>query len=246
VITFSRNFGHQIAITAGVDFAQTDAVVIIDADLQDPPELIPGMIDKWKEGNKIVHMKRKRRSGESVPKIALAKMFYRFFNTLSVVKIPHDAGDFKLLDKDVVNYLKGLKEHNKFIRGLVMLGGFKEAGLEYDRPARFAGKPKYSLIKSSGLALNGVVSLSAKPIRVVTFLGLGGVITSILVGAYTLLAKFLFPDKVIPGWASLLLVIVFFSSIQLISLGIVGEYVGRIFDEVKNRPLYVIKERTNC
>ncbi len=246
VVTFSRNFGHQVAITAGINFSQSNAVVIIDADLQDPPELIPEMVSKWKQGYKVVHMKRKRRQGESVLKLALANMFYRIFNVLSIVKIPLDVGDFKLLDKDVVNYLKELREHTKFIRGQVMLAGYSQTYLEYERQPRFAGGSKYSLLKSSGLALNGVVSLSPKPLRIVTFLGIFGVIASILVGIYTLLSKFLLPDKVIPGWASLLLITTFFSSIQLISMGIVGEYVGRIFDEVKNRPIYVIKEKINC
>lgn len=246
VISFSRNFGHQIAISAGIEYSDADAAIIMDADLQDPPEIIPAIVRKWKEGFKVVHMKRKSRAGEGLIKKILAKVFYRFINWVSYIEIPRDVGDFKLLDKAVVNYLKEIKEHHRFMRGLEVLAGFNQAILEYDREARFAGKPKYSFWKSFRLAIDGITSFSSRPLRIVTFLGVLGIISSICLTAYAIISKVMLPQKVLPGWTSLLISLTFFSGIQLFSLGLIGEYVGRIYEEVKNRPLYVVREKINC
>lgn len=244
-ISFSRNFGHQIAISAGLDYVNSDAVVIMDADLQDPPEMIPEMLAKWKAGYKIVHMKRKKRLGERIFKRLFAKVFYRLLSKLSSIDIPLDTGDFKLLDKDVVGYLKKIKEHHRFMRGLEVLPGFSQTSLEYDRSARLAGLPKYSFWKSLSLAIDGITSFSSRPLRVVTYVGLLGIISSIGLTAYAVISKIYSPQTTLSGWTSLLISLTFFSGIQLISLGLIGEYVGRIYDEVKQRPLYVIKDTIN-
>jgi dolichol-phosphate mannosyltransferase len=246
IISFSRNFGHQIAITAGIEACEGDAAVIMDADLQDPPEYIPSMIRKWKEGFRVVHMRRKKRLGESAVKVLLAALFYRFINLLSNVKIPMDSGDFKLIDKTVMDYLKQTKEHHKFIRGLVVLAGFDQTIMDYERQPRFAGKPKYSLLRSLRLAIDGIVSFSSYPLKTVTLMGAIGMISSILLFAYALTSKMFFPEKVLPGWTSLLIVFSFFCGLQMFSLGIIGEYVARIYEEVKDRPLYVVKQKINC
>ncbi len=245
VVSFSRNFGQQIAITAGIDAADGDAMVIMDADLQDPPELIPEMIKEWNKGYKIIHMKRKQRIGESGLKKFTAKIFYRLLNKLTTVEIPLDSGDFKLLDKEIILYLRKLTEHFRFMRGLEVLAGFSQLTLEYDRPARFAGKPKYSFLKSFKLAVDGITSFSSKPLKMVTVLGIIGIISSFILMAYAMMSKIMLPNRILPGWTSLLIVVVFFSSIQLFSLGLIGEYIGRIYEEVKGRPLYVIKDKIN-
>lgn len=244
-VSFSRNFGHQAAIAAGLNYSSGDATVVIDCDLQDPPELIPDMLEKFKEGYSIVHTKRKRRRGEGVFKKVFAGIFYRVLNCLSTVKIPEDSGDFKLLDSRVVAYLRSLKEHHRFMRGLEVLAGFRQVTIEYDRAPRLAGEPKYSFWKSLGLALDGITSLSSRPLKLVTYFGLIGIASSLGFTVYAFVSKFLYPDKVIPGWTSLLIAFTFFSGIQLCSLGLIGEYVGRIFEEVKDRPLYVTRETVN-
>jgi polyisoprenyl-phosphate glycosyltransferase len=245
LVSLSRNCGHQVAISAGLDYAQAEAVIVMDADLQDPPELIPEIVGVWKKGFKVVHMKRRARKGEGFFKKAAAKMFYRVLNAFSTVPIPPDTGDFKLLDKEVVLYLRRLKEHHRYLRGLTTLAGFNQTTLEYDRPPRFAGRPKYSFWKSLQLASDGVTSLSSRPLKMVTYLGVIGIIGSVVLAVYAVISKFLFSQTVLRGWTSLLIALTFFSGIQLFSLGLIGEYVGRIFEEVKNRPLYVVKETVN-
>jgi len=192
-----------------------------------------------------VHMKRRVRKGEGFLKRAPAKMFYRLLNVFSTVKIPADTGDFKLLDKEVVVYLRRLKEQHRYLRGLVVLAGFNQTTLEYDRPCRFAGKPKYSFWKSLGLASDGITSLSSRPLKVVTYLGVMGITCSVILAAYAIVSKFFLPQKALQGWTSLFIALTFFSGIQLLSLGLIGEYVGRIFEEVKNRPLYVVRQTVN-
>jgi len=246
IISFSRNFGHQIAIMAGIEACEGDAAVIMDADLQDPPECISSMIRKWKDGFQVVHMRRKKRIGENALKVLLAALFYRFINFLSDVKMPMDSGDFKLIDKKVIGYLKETKEQHKFMRGLVVLAGFDQTVMDYERQPRFRGKPKYSLLRSLRLAVDGIVSFSSYPLKTVTFLGAIGIISSILLFAYALTSKMFFPEKVLPGWTSLLIAFSFFCGLQMVSLGIIGEYVARIYDEVKGRPLYVIRHKVNC
>ncbi len=242
VLDLSRNFGHQKAITAGIDYARGDAVVLIDADLQDPPEVIPQMIDAWRQGAHVVYGVRRRRPGESSFKLATAWLFYRMINRLSDVTLPQDAGDFRLMDRLVVDALKGIREDNRYLRGLIAWLGFTQQALPYDRDARYAGESKYPLFKMMRLAVDGMTGFSERPLRLATFLGFGVVIASALLTIWAVIARFIYPDTQ-RGWASLMVAILFLGGTQLLSVGILGEYIGRIYREAKHRPLYVVKKQ---
>ncbi|MEM7181749.1 MAG: glycosyltransferase family 2 protein [Spirochaetota bacterium] len=243
VIDLSRNFGHQIAITAGIDHAEGDAVLVIDGDLQDPPEIIPQMLEKWQEGFSVVYGKRKKRKGETFFKLITAKIFYRIIRYLSDTDIPADSGDFRLMDRKAIDALKSLRESSRYIRGLVSWVGFKQYALEYERDERFAGETKYSLQKMFRLAFDGITGFSEKPLQLSIQLGLVITGAAFLVLLYTIISSILHPESVRHGWTSLLTSVVFMGGIQLISIGILGLYVGRIHRETKNRPLYIISEK---
>jgi dolichol-phosphate mannosyltransferase len=241
VISFSRNFGHQLAVTAGIDCATGDAVVLIDADLQDPPELVPKMIKLWQEGNQVVYGVRESRSGESRFKLLTAQAFYRLVNQISDVPIPLDTGDFRLMDRRVVDVLKRMPERDRFVRGMVSWVGFKQCPLPYARAERAAGSSKYPLRKMMLFAMDGLVSFSIVPLRismVVGFLTAGLAVAGII---YGLLLR-LFTENWVRGWTSLFVSMFFLAGMTLGCLGIVGEYVGRIYRELKRRPLYVVDE----
>ncbi|QNU65860.1 glycosyltransferase family 2 protein [Ruminiclostridium herbifermentans] len=241
IINFARNFGHQIAITAGMDYAKGDAVVIIDADLQDPPEVILQMVEKWQEGYEVVYGKRLQREGETFFKKFTAKMFYRFLDRMTDVKLPVDVGDFRLIDRKVCDAMKGLPERSRYVRGLVSWVGFKQTSVEYKREKRFAGETKYPLKKMIKLAGDGIFSFSYKPLKLATFTGMIISAFSFIYLIVVLVQKFIKND-VASGWASSMAVSLFFNGVMLIVLGIMGEYVGRIYEEVKARPLYIIGE----
>jgi polyisoprenyl-phosphate glycosyltransferase len=244
VINFSRNFGHQIAVTAGIDFAKGDALIIIDADLQDPPELIPELINKWQEGYDVVYAKRKERKGETWFKLITAKYFYKFLNYMSDIDIPKDTGDFRLVDRKVANVFKKMTERNRFVRGMFSWIGFRQTYVEYERDERFAGETKYPFRKMIKFASDGIISFSTKPLRLVMTMGFASVMVSVLVLLYTFFV-FLFGREVEPGWASIMVAITFFSGIQLLGVGIVGQYIARIYEESKNRPNYIVKDTIN-
>ena len=241
ILSFSRNFGHQNAITAGMNRASGDAVVVIDADLQDPPSVIPGMIEKWKEGYAIVYGKRLKRKGETVFKKATAKLFYRVLNALTDVDIPVDAGDFRLLDRKVIEALKDFPERNRYVRGLVSWVGFRQTAVEYVREERFAGETKYPLRKMLKFAADALTSFSYKPLKLSIFIG-GILSAASFLYLLTVIYLALFTDVTVTGWASLAAISLFFNGVVLIMLGIIGEYIGRIYDETKGRPLYIIGE----
>lgn len=243
IIDFSRNFGHQAAVTAGLFNCKGDAVVIIDADLQDPPEIIPEMIEKWKEGHQVIYGKRRTRSGESKFKLLTAKYFYRILSYMASIEIPKDTGDFRLMDKIVVEAFKEMPEQNRFIRGMVSWIGFDQVPLEYNRDDRFAGETKYPLRKMIKFATDGIVSFSTKPLKLTAIFGTCTIGISIILIIYTIVTKIVSNTSM--GWASTMCVILFFSGVQLLSLGVIGEYIARIYDESKNRPLYLVKEKIN-
>lgn len=243
IIDFSRNFGHQAAVTAGLFNCKGDAVVIIDADLQDPPEIIPEMIDKWKEGHQVIYGKRRTRSGESKFKLFTAKYFYKTLSYMASIEIPKDTGDFRLMDRIVVEAFKEMPEQNRFIRGMVSWIGFDQVPIEYNRDDRFAGETKYPLRKMIKFATDGIVSFSTKPLKLTAIFGIGTIGISILLIIYTIVTKIMSDTSM--GWASTMCVILFFSGVQLLSLGVIGEYIARIYDESKNRPLYLVKEKIN-
>ncbi len=245
VISFARNFGHQCAVTAGLQFVTGDAIVIIDADLQDPPELIPDMLKLWENGNEVIYGKRKTRDGESKFKLLTAKMFYQTLNALSDVDIPKDTGDFRLVDKKVVDVINSLPEHNKFLRGLFSWVGFKQTPFEYERKERFAGKTKYPLKKMLKLASDGIISFSTKPLKIVGGLGILSMAISLLVLIYAILSFIFHWHNLTAGWTSLMVTMTFLSGIILISLWMIGEYIARIYDEVKGRPQYIIDRKIN-
>ncbi len=244
LINFAGNFGHQIAVTAGLDYAKGDAIIIMDADLQDPPELITQMIEKYNQGYHVVYAVRKRRKGETIFKKITAKLFYRLLSLMTNIEIPLDTGDFRLISKEVCCILKIMKEKNRFIRGLVSWIGFKQTGIDYIRNERLAGKTKYSISKMIKLSLDGIVSFSTKPLKLSTFLGFGMSFFAFLYIVYAIIIKFAF-NKSEPGWTSLTVLILLIGGVQMIMLGIVGEYISRIYDESKNRPLYIIKDDIN-
>jgi len=245
LIDFSRNFGHQTAITAGMDYAAGRCMVIIDGDLQDPPELIPDMIVRWRSGYDIVYGKRTSREGESFFKKITSKAFYRLLRAVTDVDIPVDTGDFRLIDRSVAEALKQLPERNRYVRGLMSWVGFRQTATEFERSERFAGTTKYPLKKMLKLAMDGIMSFSFKPLKIATWLGSFISAASFVYLITVLLQHLIWPQTTQPGWASLIAAILFFNGITLLMLGIIGEYIGRIYDEVKNRPLYIVRETMN-
>ena len=244
VLDFSRNFGHQVAVTAGIDYAAGDVVVLIDADLQDPPELIADFLDKWREGYDVVYAVRSERKGESWFKKATAKWFYRLLNRMTDVDIPVDTGDFRLMSRPVVDSLKQIPERHRFIRGLVAWVGFHQIGIPYVRANRYAGTSKYPLKKMIKFSLDGITSFSFKPLQFATKLGFVVALVGFLL-AIVIVCEKLFTRFTVQGWTSIMVVVLFLGGIQLIMLGVLGEYVGRIYDEVRGRPLYIVRKTIN-
>lgn len=242
LINFSRNFGHQTAISAGMDNARGQAVVVIDADLQDPPEVILEMIARWKEGYDVVYGKRSVREGETVFKKVSAKLFYRFLSSLTNIDIPNDTGDFRLIDRKVCDAMKTLNEKNRYIRGLVSWVGFKQTSVTYVRKERFAGTTKYPLKKMLSFAGDAITSFSDKPLKLAGYTGYLLSFASFIYLLYVVIRKLTVGDFG-EGWASTVAISLFFNGVILIFLGIMGEYIGRIYDECKGRPLYIIAEK---
>jgi glycosyltransferase involved in cell wall biosynthesis len=241
LIRFARNFGHQIAVTAGIDAARGDAIVLIDADLQDPPEVVHGMIAKWREGYDVVFGTRVERPGESTFKLATARVFYRLLNRLSDVPIPLDTGDFRLMSRNVVDTLRAMPERDRFVRGMVSWVGFKQTAIPYKRAQRYAGESKYPLRKMLRFALDGILSFSTKPLQMSVGLGMLCAFLALAGVLYSLVVR-LFTNNWVVGWATVIIAVLFIGGVQLICVGILGEYIGRIYSEVKNRPLYVVQE----
>ena len=241
MLNFSRNFGHQIAITAGMDYAAGQAIVVIDADLQDPPEVILQMIAKWKEGFDVVYGRRSERKGETWFKKLTARMFYRLLRYMTNVEIPVDTGDFRLIDRKVLEVMRKFTEKNRYVRGLVSWIGFKQTEVLYVREERFAGETKYPLRKMIRFAMDAITSFSYKPLKLATYLGFIMSMISFVYLIYALYTK-LFTTRAEPGWTSTVAINLFFNGIMFIILGVIGEYVGRIYDESKNRPLYIIRD----
>jgi dolichol-phosphate mannosyltransferase len=244
VLSFARNFGHQTAITAGVDYARGEAVVVMDADLQDPPEIVLAMVAKWREGFDVVYGRRRKRSGESWFKLVTARAFYRVFAAMIPIEVPLDTGDFRLMSRRVVLALRALRESHRFVRGMVSWVGFKQTEVLYDRPGRFAGETKYPLRKMVRFALDGITSFSILPLRFATYIGMLTIVASLGVVAWALISKFVL-HHVVEGWTGLMIVVALFASVQLMMIGILGEYVGRIYEEVKRRPLYLVGDTVN-
>ena len=242
VIDFSRNFGHQVAVTAGMDNACGKAIAIIDADLQDPPEVILDMIKKWKQGFDVVYGKRLKREGETLFKKVTSKAYYRILKSMTTVDIPVDTGDFRLIDRKVCDALKQLPERNRYVRGLVSWVGFKQVAVEYNREERFAGETKYPLKKMIKFASDGITAFSYKPLKFATYLGVGMSMLSFISILIVIYQK-LFTGSTAAGWASLVAISLFFNGLILTMLGIIGEYIGRIYDEAKGRPQYIISEK---
>jgi dolichol-phosphate mannosyltransferase len=242
LLQLSRNFGHQIAITAGMDHADADAVVIIDADLQDPPEAIADLLAKWHEGFEVVYAVRKSREGETWPKKFLAAAFYRVFHQMAKVNVPMDAGDFRLVDRKIVDALKEVRELHRFMRGLTCWVGFRQCAVEYDRAARHAGETKYPVWKSVRLAFDAIASFSGKPLQWMMNAGLLVALVSALLAFRIIWMKLSGNGELVSGWASLAVLVLFLGGVQLIALGLLGQYISRIFDESKKRPLYLIRK----
>lgn len=245
IISFTRNFGHQAAVTAGLRYVTGEAIVIIDADLQDPPELLPEMIELWEQGNEVIYGQRKIRKGESAFKLLTAKMFYNTLNALSDVEIPKDTGDFRLVDRKVVNVINDMPEHNKFLRGLFSWVGFKQKAYLYERQERQAGKTKYPFRKMWKLASDGIISFSTKPLKIVGGLGILTIILSIGILMYSLISYAFNLNNLTAGWTSIMVAITLFSGVQLLSIWIISEYMARIYDETRNRPQYIIDKKIN-
>jgi glycosyltransferase involved in cell wall biosynthesis len=241
VLRFSRNFGHQPAVSAGLDAVHGQAVVIIDADLQDPPELIPSMLELWRKDYQVVYGVRVNREGETGFKLWSAKMFYRIINSLSDVEIPLDTGDFRLMDQAIVSAFRQMPERHRLLRGMSSWIGFNQIGLHYERSARFAGTTKYPLRKMLGLALDGIVSFSTIPLRLVTIMGFAAALLAFIGIVYSLVVR-LVTHSWVQGWAISFIGMLFMSGTQMLCLGVLGEYVGRIYTESKQRPLYLLRE----
>jgi dolichol-phosphate mannosyltransferase len=244
LITLSRNFGHQLAATAGLEIARGDAVILMDGDLQDPPELIEAFVSKWREGYDVVYAVRRTRSGESRFKLFTARLFYRIIKRLTKVSIPVDAGDFRLMSRRVVDALRRSPERNRFLRGMVSWVGFNQTAVAYDRDVRHAGTTKYPLSKMVRFAMDGITSFSDIPLRFASYLGFTVSAIAFLYAIYVIISKVfnVRPLAYTPGWASTIVAVLFLGGVQLMSLGILGEYLGRVYDEVKGRPLYLISE----
>jgi glycosyltransferase involved in cell wall biosynthesis len=240
VLSFSRNFGHQIAISAGLDAAEGDAVVVIDSDLQDPPEVIPELVRAWREGYEVVYAVRAQRKGETAFKLATAKLFYRLLSRIAAVEIPHDTGDFRLMDRRAAHALRRLREHHRFMRGLSSWIGFRQIGVPYVRQERHAGKTNYPFRKMLKLAIDATTSFSYVPLQLATTLGF--IVAGLSVLGIVLAIALRLANRTVAGQATTLVAVLFLGGLQLIFLGIIGEYLGRIYDEVKGRPLYLIKD----
>ena len=241
VVDFARNFGHQIAVTAGMDYARGDAVVLIDADLQDPPELILEMLARWREGYEVVYAIRAERKGETWFKEFTAKMFYRIIYKITDINIPMDTGDFRLMDRKVVDALKTMHEKHRFMRGMSVWVGFRQTGVTYVRAERYAGETKYPLKKMLKFAMDGITSFSYFPLQVATYFGFAAALLAVL-GIFVTIILRLSGSHAFFGQATTLVSVLFLGGVQLICLGIIGEYLGRIYDEVKGRPLYIVRE----
>jgi dolichol-phosphate mannosyltransferase len=244
VIHLSRNFGHQAALTAGLEHARGDVVAMLDADLQDPPELIPDMVARWSQGAEVVYAVRKERSGETAFKLATASWFYRLFNKLAQVDLEANSGDFRLLDRRALDALLAMTERSRFLRGMTVWVGFNQTAISYERDARQAGETKYTLRKMLRFSLDAIASFSHLPLQLATYAGLlsAGVA---FIAIPVVIALRLF-DSYLPGFSSITIAILLLGGIQLIALGVIGEYVGRIYDEVKHRPLYIVREERNA
>ncbi|MCH4905478.1 glycosyltransferase [Cylindrospermopsis raciborskii CHAB3438] len=241
-LSLARNFGHQIAVTAGLNFVQGQAIIVMDADLQDPPELILSMIDKWHEGYQVVYAQRISRHKETWFKRLTAYLFYRLLQRLAKVTIPVDTGDFCLMDKQVVDILNGMPERNRYIRGLRAWVGFKQTSVMFERSPRYAGKVKYTFSKSLSLAIDGIISFSTVPLRLATYLGIISATVALIMIFLVLYWRIFAPVSQLIGYSLITIAIFFLGSVQLICIGILGEYIGRIYEEVKARPLYTLKE----
>jgi polyisoprenyl-phosphate glycosyltransferase len=243
LVSLSRNFGHQVAISAGLDFASGDAVVIMDADLQDPPEVVPELAERWKEGFEVVYAVRRARPGEARLRRSLIRLAYRILSRMSATELPPDAGDFRLVDRRVVDVIRRMPESSRYLRGMFAWVGFRQTGVPYDREARFAGESKYSVTKLMALAIDGLIGFSAVPLRLILA---GGFIVAGLAFCAGLAAVLLKLSGIVspPGWASLTVILTFFTGIQLIILGTIGLYVGSIFEQSRARPLYLV-DRTD-
>ena len=240
IIDLSRNFGKEIALTAGLDYSSGDAVIVIDADLQDPPELIPKLVEKWREGYDVVNAKRIKRKGESLLKKVMSYIYYRLLFYLSDINVPKDTGDFRLLNKNALDALLKLREKHRYMKGLFVWVGFKQKEIEYEREARFKGKTKWGFFSLFNLAFDGLTSFSIMPLRLASTIGFLSALIGFFYGA-VIFFKTLFFHEPVAGFTSLVVLVTFFGGIQLLSIGIIGEYIGRIFNETKNRPLYVVK-----
>ncbi len=245
VISFSRNFGHQAAVTAGLKYVTGDCALIIDSDMQDPPELLVDMIKLWEQGNDVIYAKRKARKGESKFKLITAKMFYRILNGLSDVEIPKDTGDFRLADKKVVDVINSMPEHNKFLRGLFSWVGFKQTPIEYERQERFAGKTKYPLRKMLKLAGDGIISFSTKPLKIIGGIGVFSIFISFIILVYAIISYIFKLNNLTAGWTSIMVAVTFFAGVQLVSVWMISEYIARIYDDTKKRPEYIIDKKIN-
>lgn len=242
-IHFSRNFGHQAALAAGLQHASGRAVVVLDADLQDPPELIPELVARWRDGFQVVYAQRRTREREGFVKRGAAFLFYRTLKRVTRFEIPADTGDFCVMDRTVVDLLNAMPERNRYVRGLRAWVGFRQAAVPFDRPPRYAGEPKYTFGGSFGLAVNGILALSKFPLRVATYFGLMVSLASFLLGVWYIVQRLLGNATLIRGWASTVVIVLFLGGVQLLTIGIIGEYLSRIYDEVKQRPLFVVRER---
>ena len=243
-ISFSRNFGHQIAISAGMDYSRGEAIVTIDGDLQDPPELIPEMYGEYQKGYKVIYAKRSKRKGESFFKLITAKMFYRLMARLVSFEIPLDVGDFRMISRDVLVYLKKMKEYDKYIRGQIAWLGFRSTYVMFERDERKYGKTNYPFRKMLRLAFNGITAFSDSPLKIATGLGFTVCAFSFLVILYAIYVYIFAHERVLPGWASTIVSITFIGGVQLLCLGMIGEYISRIINNVRDRPLYVIDQTT--
>ncbi|EAZ88690.1 glycosyltransferase family 2 protein [Crocosphaera chwakensis] len=241
-LSFARNFGHQTAVTAGLNFARDQVIIILDADLQDPPELIPEMIDSWKQGYQVVYAQRIKRKQEGWFKRFSAYLFYRLLKRLADVNIPSDTGDFCLMDRQVVDCLNAMPERNRYIRGLRAWIGFRQTAVKFERDPRFAGEVKYTFHKSFSLVLNSLISFSRVPLRLSSYLGLLSALFALIMAFLVLYWRLHDPESTLTGFATIMIAIFFLGSVQLVCLGILGEYIGRIYEEVKGRPLYTLAE----
>lgn len=242
LLCFSRNFGHMVALSAGLDYAQGKAVITMDADLQHPPELIPKLVEKWKEGNEIVNTLRKETKGVGILKIYSAGVFYWLINKITKINLPANAADFRLLDRKVVEALKQIHERSRFLRGIISWIGYKQEFIEYEAAPRLKGKTKYSLGKMIAFALDGITSFSSFPLRLSTYFGLLVALLSFIYILYAIYIR-IFTNQAIPGWTSVLVTVLFIGGVQLIFLGIIGEYLSRVYEETKQRPLYLVSKK---